>query len=111
MSVFPPGPLDREVQNGRPTVHFAVFKNQFFFIFDMNLYYEPPKKKELSFGTIQNWVRDAFGLEISKSSITQVKDKCNIKSLEEPGSGVVIPALKTDKEKAVLEAFRHFHIV
>ncbi len=61
---FPPGPLDREVQNGYPTAHFAAFKNQFAIIFDVNWSYEPPKRNELSFGSIRDWIYDTYGFEI-----------------------------------------------
>ncbi len=104
-------PLDCEVQNGCPTVHFAVYKNQFSFIFDVNWAYEPQKRNKLSFGTIQDWIYDVYGIRVSKSSITQVKNKCNVKSLEEPGDDIVNPELKSIKEKMVLEAFRYFGIV
>lgn len=106
-----PAPLDREVQNGYPTAHFAAFKNQFAIIFDVNWSYEPPKRNELSFASIRDWICDTYGLEISNSSISQVKAKCHIDSLEEPGDDVCIPKLKTDKEKAVLEAFRYYNII
>ena len=108
---LPSGPLDREVQNGYPTAHFAAFKNQFAIIFDVNWSYEPPKRNELSFGSIRDWIYDTYGFEISNSSISQVKAKCHINSLEEPGDDVRIPKLKTDKEKAVLEAFRYYNII
>ena len=51
-------------------------------------------------------------MNVSKSSITMVKEKCKIDKIDfkagiEPEPGII----KTNKEKAVLEAFRALGIV
>ena len=77
----------------------------------MNWSYEPQKRNDLSFGAIRDWISDTYGIKVSNSSITQVKEKRHIETLEEPGDDICIPKLKTNKEKAVLEAFKHYDII
>lgn len=58
----------------------------------------------LTIGGVRKWVWFSAGLKISKSSVCAVRDKCKLKTLAK-GAGEVIPILKTEKERAVLEAF------
>ncbi len=59
----------------------------------------------LTIGGVRKWVKKVYGLEISKSSVCSVRDKCGADKLEE-GAAKVIPLLKSEKEQAVLEAFK-----
>ena len=59
----------------------------------------------LTIGGIRRWVKKEYALDISKSSVCAVRDKCGADRLE-VGAGKIIPKLKSDKELAVLEAFK-----
>ena len=59
----------------------------------------------LSIDGVRKWVQNEFGIHISKSSVCAVRDKCGAERLE-IGAGKVMPKLKSEKEKAVLEAFK-----
>ncbi|MCR5232540.1 MAG: hypothetical protein K6E53_01335 [Lachnospiraceae bacterium] len=61
----------------------------------------------MSIGGIRKWVKKEYGLDISKSSVCSVRDKCGATDLK-AGAATVVPKLKTAKEQAVLEAFRYF---
>ena len=65
----------------------------------------------LSFSVIQKWVCDNLGKNVSKSSISQLKDKCGIIKLEYGCKASIIPQVKTENEKAILEAFEFFNII
>lgn len=71
----------------------------------------PTKPAKLTFGLLQKWIEDNHGVRISKSSITQVKSKCGIQKLEFGAKSDSVPELKTEKERLVLEAFRHYGLV
>ncbi len=64
----------------------------------------------LSIDGVRKWVQSEFGIHISKSSVCAVRDKCGADKLE-VGAGRYIPELKSDKEKAVLEAFKVLGLV
>ena len=59
----------------------------------------------LSIGGVRKWVKKFYGLDISKSSVCSVRDKCGADKLE-PGAAKIVPKLKSKKELAVLEAFK-----
>ena len=65
---------------------------------------------QLSIGGVRKWVMKEYGLDISKSSVCAVRDKCGADKLE-AGAGKVIPVLKSDKELAVLEAFKALGLI
>ena len=64
----------------------------------------------LSIDGVRKWVRAEFGIHISKSSVYAVRNKCGADKLE-VGSGKVMPVLKSEKEKAVLEAFKALGLI
>ncbi|MCR4785671.1 MAG: hypothetical protein K5847_03345 [Lachnospiraceae bacterium] len=59
----------------------------------------------LTIGGVRKLVKKEYGLDISKSSVCAVRDKCGADTLEQ-GAGKIIPKLKSEKELAVLEAFK-----
>lgn len=71
----------------------------------------PQKPARLTFGLLQKWIEDNHGVKVSKSSITQVKNKCGIQKLEFGAKCNVVPELKTEKERLVLEAFKYHGLV
>ena len=87
-----------------------VFKTRIYLICGFRNPYEAESEKwqntySLSIGGVRKWVKKRYGLEISKSSVCSVRDKCGADKLE-PGAANVVPKLKSKKELAVLEAFR-----
>ena len=65
----------------------------------------------LNFQNMGKWIEDNYGVKISKSSISQVKNKCGIQKLEFGAKCEIVPELKTEKERLVLEAFMHYGLV
>ena len=60
---------------------------------------------QLSIGGVRKWVKRRYGIDISKSSVCSVRDKCRADKLE-PGAAKIVPKLKSKKELALLEAFK-----
>lgn len=67
-----------------------------------------------SYTEIQAYIKEKYGLNISSLYIGQVKDRCGIKERANynhgSGNGRV-PNCPPEKEKAILDAFRHFHMI
>lgn len=87
-----------------------VFKTRIYHICGIRNPYEAESEKwqntiQLSIGGVRKWVKRAYGLDISKSSVCSVRDKCGADKLE-IGAGKIVPKLKSKKELAVLEAFK-----
>ena len=59
----------------------------------------------LTIGGVCRCVKKEYGLDISKSSVCAVRDKCGADKLE-VGAAKIVPKLKSKKELAVLEAFK-----
>jgi len=88
-----------------------VFRNIFSVIVSFDGEDIPNKSANITFARLQKWIEDRHGVKISKSSITQVKNKCGISKFVVGNKCDTIPELKTEKEKLVLEAFRYFEVV
>lgn len=87
-----------------------VYKTRIYLICGFrNPFVEESEKRQnsypLSIGGVRKWVKRSYGLEISKSSVCSVRDKCGADKLE-IGAGKIVPKLKSKKELAVLEAFK-----
>ena len=87
-----------------------VFKTRLYLICGIRNPYEAESEKwqntySLSIGGVRKWVKRAYGLDISKSSVCSVRDKCGADKLK-IGAGKIVPKLKSEKELAVLEAFK-----
>ena len=108
---FPPIPLDAVETNCRPTAQIAVFRNVFSVIVPTKTKDVPQKPAKLTFGLLQKWIEDNHGVKVSKSSVSQVKNKCGIQKLEFGAKSEFVPELKTEKERLVLEAFKHYGLV
>ena len=107
---LPSGPLDREVANPFGVAKIAVFENVFSLIVTIDECQAESTSSAISFVMIQKWVQERYGVNVSKSSISQVKSKCGM-SVFDTTQKVKAPELNTEKEKLVLEAFRHFELV
>lgn len=66
----------------------------------------------ITFNKIQKWIEDNHNIRVSKSSITMVKNKCDISELSfKAGKEPADNSIKTEKEKLVLAAFKAFGII
>ena len=108
---LPSSPLEAAETNCRPTAQIAVFRNVFSVIVSTKSKDIPQKPAKLSFSLIQEWIEKNHGIKVSKSSITQVKNKCGIQKIEFGVKCDIVPELKTEKERLVLEAFEHYGLV
>lgn len=88
-----------------------MFRNIFSIIVSIDAKDVPQKTPKLTYGILQQWIEENHSIKVSKSSISQVKNKCGLSELDYGMMCDNIPYLNTEKEKAVLEAFKHFEIV
>ena len=109
----PSGPLFSQASNPVPSFRFAVFRNVFSLSVELNQFQTEDEDADLkvTFVKIQNWIKDKYGISVSNSSITQVKTKCGMTTFDIMQKVKTIPELKSEKEKLVLEAFKHFELV
>lgn len=72
-------------------------------------------EKKATYQQIKDYVLDKFGLKVSSLNIAQIKDKCGIKERENYNTAKSESSAErkctTEKEKAIMEAFRHFAMV
>ena len=108
---LPSSPLNTVETNCRPITKIAVFRKVFSIIVSTKSKDVPKKTAKLTFGLIQTWIEENYGIKVSKSSITQVKNKCGISKLEFGAKCSSIPELNREKEKLVLEAFRYYGLI
>lgn len=64
----------------------------------------------LTIGGVRRWVKKEYGLDISKSTVCAVRDKCGADELA-LGACKCVPKLKSEKEIATLEAFKAMGII
>lgn len=107
---LPSGPLEAEQLNRCPIPQIVVFRNVVSIIIPRELVDGPRKPAKLTFELLQKWIEDNHGVTVSKSSISQVKNKCGLSKIEIGAKCKVVPELKSEKEKLVFEAFKHFQI-
>ena len=107
---LPSSPLEAVETNCRSIAQIGAFRNIVSIVLATNNTDIPKKPSQLTYSSIQKWIEGMYGVKVSKSSITQVKNKCKINKIEFGVRGV-IPELQTEKEKLVLKAFEHFKIV
>ncbi len=108
---LPSAPLHERYTNTYPDIKTAVFKN----MFGISLRFQDFETQEnaddnITFSKIIELVYERYKLKISRSCISSVKAKCKIDKFEK-GNGKIIPILKSQKEKAVLEIFRELKII
>lgn len=114
---FPSSPPKSNRSNPSSTVQIrsiAVYKSTFGIVLDTSGYGAEQNDPDCRpiYAAIQKWIEDNHGTKVSKSSVTMVKDKCEVLKIDfkvwkEPDSGII----KTAKERLVLEAFRVFGVV
>lgn len=74
-------------------------------------------KSKTGFATykeIEEYINDKYGFTVSSLNIAQVKDKCGLdkrNNYNKGKEGHKVPACPKKKEKALLEAFKHFGLI
>lgn len=74
--------------------------------------YVPPEKP--TYKNIKQWILDKYGFNVSTLYIAQIKDKVGLEKRKNynPGSGEgKVPVCPPEKEKAIMDAFRHFNLI
>ena len=75
---------------------------------------KPIAEPKPTYDNIKKWVKENYGFEVSSLYIAQTKDKTGIKVRENynigEGKGVVLKC-PPEKEKAIMEAFKHFKMI
>ena len=110
---LPSTPLQREVTNPIRGASLHVFRNvcmHFLYVDWESMHKDADAEVRLSFGNIRKWVLDVHGVKVSNGSINQVMKKCGIERLDADDAKLSIE-LKSEKEKLVYEAFKHFNVV
>lgn len=90
---------------------------------DEYLYYDyEPKDYEYlkdvqstaTYREIHDWVKEQYGANVTNLNIAQVKDKCGFEKRENYNLGAEghrVPQVTSEKEKMIMEAFKHFKML
>ena len=71
-------------------------------------------KGSATYAELKSWVKGEYGLTVSTLNIAQVKDKMGFEKRECYNNGAEghrVPDCPKDKEKAIIEAFKHFKMI
>ena len=63
---------------------------------------------------ISEWIQSKYGVRVTNLNIAQVKDKCGFEKRENYNKGAEdhkVPNCTPEKEKLIMEAFRHFNMI
>ena len=110
---LPSNPLDHEAANPLRGNYYSVCENVFALIVDLNVFEKNIDDKSEAVTThsdIRKWVSDNLDITVSNSSIGRVMEKCGIDSFEKKQK-CIFPRLKSEKEKAILTAFKEMNII
>lgn len=82
----------------------AMFGNVFSLSIELNQFQIEAEDADskVTFVKIQNWIKDKYGINVSKSSITQVKTKCGITTFDIMQKVRTIPELSKFTKKCVV---------
>ena len=81
---------------------------------DANKIVSKSKTGTATYKEIKEYINDKYGFTVSTLNIAQVKDKCGLNKRNNYNKGVdghKVPACPEKKEKALLEAFKHFGLI
>lgn len=81
---------------------------------DANKIFSKSKTGTATYKEIKEYINDKYGFTVSSLNIAQVKDKCGLNKRNNYNKGVdghKVPACPEKKEKALLEAFKHFGLI
>ena len=77
--------------------------------------YEPDhhivEQGKATYREVTEYVQEKYGFHVTNLNIAQVKDKCGFEKRENYNKGAEghrVPQVTEEKEKAILDAFRHF---
>lgn len=108
----PPSPLDAVETNPHPISKIAVCRNVFCLVLPIQREDVPKRTLDrLTFSIIQDWIYARYEKKVSRSSISMVIAKCGLESLNSDTKGCIPDNVTTEREKLVLEAFKHFNLV
>ena len=109
---FPSGPLEAEQTNRYPSFILAVLKFSFCMIFEAKiLEMFDVERLDITFSTIRDWIQKKYGVIVSNSSISQVKEKCGIDEFKLDMKLECECENLTEKEQYVLMALKHFKVI
>ena len=109
---LPSGPLEAEQTNRYPNFVLAVMKSSFCMIFESKILEKfEVERLDITFSTIRDWILKKFGVIVSNSSISQVKEKCGIDEFKLDMKLECECSRLTEKEQYVLMALKHFKVV
>ncbi len=81
---------------------------------DANKIVSKSKTGTATYKEIKEYINDKYGFTVSSLNIAQVKDKCGLdkrNNYNKGKEGHEVPACPKKKEKALLEAFKHFGLI
>lgn len=108
----PPSPLEAEQTNRYPNFVLAVLKFTFCMIFEAKiLEMFDVERLDITFSTIRAWILKRYGVIVSNSSISQVKEKCGIDEFKLDMKLECECENLTEKEQYVLMALKHFKVI
>ena len=108
----PSGPLEAEQTNRYPNFVLAVLKFTFCMIFEAKiLEMFDVERLDITFSTIRAWILKRYGVIVSNSSISQVKEKCGIDEFKLDMKIECEGSRLTEKEQYVLMALKHFKVI
>ena len=109
---LPSGPLEAEQTNRYPSFILAVLKFSFCMIFEAKiLEMFDVERLDITFSTIRDWIQKKYGVIVSNSSISQVKEKCGIDEFKLDMKLECECENLTEKEQYVLMALKHFKVI
>lgn len=71
-------------------------------------------KGNATYREIKEWIKAEYGMSVSSLYVAQIKDKCGFEKRQNYNIGenkAHVPNCPPEKEKAILEAFKHFRMV
>ncbi len=71
-------------------------------------------KGNATYREIKEWIKAEYGMSVSSLYVAQIKDKCGFEKRQNYNIGenkAHVPNCPPEKEKAILEAFKHFRMI
>ena len=69
------------------------------------------ERLDITFSTIRDWIFKKYGVNVSNSSISQVKEKCGIDEFKLDMKLECECSKLTEKEQYIFMALKHFNVV
>lgn len=112
---LPSGPLYSQPSNPVSKLKIGVRHNIACISITFDAFDFVKQEAPATYGQIQAWVKNHYGVHVSNLSISQTKERHGLAKTEYKGykgsEGHYIPKLKPEREKMILEAFRHFGMI